>query len=107
MRRFIIYQATLMLAHRPRSSSFSKTPPACGQMPPSAVLPPQQLEDRAQLAAALRRHVDPHLRGSLGGREEGLALGLLGGRLVDPLAKALVELRHLVSLQAILARPWP
>ena len=31
-----------------------------------------------------RRDVDPHPLDRLGGREAGLALGLLGGRLLDP-----------------------
>jgi hypothetical protein len=52
------------------------------------------LEQRAQLAAPLGRNLDPHLRDRLGRREARFALGLGGSRLVDPLPKLLVELRH-------------
>ena len=65
-----------------------------------AVVLVHALEQRPQLAAALRRHVDPHLRDRLGRREPRVALGLLRGRLVDPLAQLRIDLGHAASRPA-------
>ncbi len=52
------------------------------------------VDERRELAVRARRHLDPHLRDRLGGRQTGLFLRLLGDRILDPLLGLLVELGH-------------
>ena len=59
-----------------------------------AVVGVDALQQRAQLRVPLRRHLDPHLRRGLGGREARLTLGFLRNRLVDALLELVVQLRH-------------